>query len=116
VLADLGCGEGNLELLLKKNKLIKEVHSYDLVPVKPHVKVCDMANLPLGDSSVDIAVFCLSLMGTNYIDFIFEAIRILRINGIIIISEVTSRFACERVFMDMLDAMGLKKVYFVNLF
>ena len=93
---------------------MKEVHSFDLVPVKPHVKVCDMANLPLGDASVDIAVFCLSLMGTNYLDFVFEAVRILRMSGIIIISEVTSRFACERIFMDMLSAMGLKKVYFVR--
>ena len=39
------------------------------------VEVCDMANVPLEDESVDVAVFCLSLMGTNFLNFIAEACR-----------------------------------------
>lgn len=34
--------------------------------------------VPLRDASVDIAVFCLSLMGTNLADFLAEANRVLK--------------------------------------
>ena len=33
--------------------------------------------VPLDDATVDIAVFCLSLMGTNLGDFLIEANRVL---------------------------------------
>lgn len=45
----------------------------------------------LHSSSVDCAIFCLSLMGTNYRDFIVEANRILRKDGVLWIAEVSSR-------------------------
>ena len=44
------------------------------------------------NSSVDIVVFCLALMGTNIADFIREAHRILKPGGIMRIAEVRSRF------------------------
>ena len=34
--------------------------------------------VPLGDESVDIVIFCLSLMGKNIGDFLIEANRILK--------------------------------------
>ena len=37
-----------------------------------------MAAVPLPEASVDTAVFSLSLMGTNWLDFICEAHRVLR--------------------------------------
>lgn len=36
--------------------------------------------VPLADASVGIAVFCLSLMGVNLVDFLAEANRVLK-NG-----------------------------------
>lgn len=42
------------------------------------VTACDMANVPLEKNSVDVVVFCLSLMGTNLSDYILEANRILK--------------------------------------
>ena len=51
------------------------MHSFDLVKVNEFVEVCDMSNVPLQDESIDIAVFCLSLMGTNFLTFIQEAWR-----------------------------------------
>ena len=36
------------------------------------------AQVPLEDESVDVAVFCLSLMGTNIRDFLEEANRVLK--------------------------------------
>jgi ribosomal RNA-processing protein 8 len=55
------------------------------------VTACDMANVPLEDKSVDVCVFCLSLMGTNLADFIREAHRVLKDNGRVQIAEVRSR-------------------------
>jgi ribosomal RNA-processing protein 8 len=69
-----------------------KVHSFDLVSRDPIVTPCDMAHLPLPDKSVDIVVFCLSLMGTNIVDFVREAHRVLKVGGIIKIAEVRSRF------------------------
>lgn len=46
-----------------------------------------------GDNSVDAAVFCLALMGTDYSSFVAEACRVLRMGGLLWIAEVRSRFA-----------------------
>lgn len=75
--ADLGCGEAKIAQSFKDDKRIK-VHSLDLTAVNSFVTACDIAKTPLDDSSVDVAIFCLSLMGTNYLDFVKEAVRILR--------------------------------------
>ncbi len=53
------------------------VTSFDLVATEPNVVACDMAHLPVDDQSFDVALFSLSLMGTNWTDFVCEAFRIL---------------------------------------
>jgi hypothetical protein len=40
------------------------------------VVACNMANVPLADRAVDVAVFALSLMGTDYGLFLEEAHRV----------------------------------------
>ena len=45
------------------------------------------------NSSVDAAIFCLALMGTDYGSFLTEACRVLRKGGLLWIAEVRSRFA-----------------------
>ena len=102
-LIDLGCGEGILETELSKKNILKEITSYDLVSTKEHVKACDIKKLPHKSGSIDIAVFCLSLMGTNYLEFLTEAIRVLKVKGWMIISEVSSRVTSVKGFQDMLD-------------
>lgn len=87
VVSDFGCGEARLAASVPN-----QCHSFDLVAVNPSVTACDMANVPLADSTVDVAVFCLSLMGTNLMDFIREARRVLRPTGRLMIAEVRSRF------------------------
>ena len=53
---------------------------------------CNIANLPLSHVSVDAAVFCLALMGTDYGRFVEEADRVLKEGGRLWIAEVRSRF------------------------
>ncbi|XP_068963968.1 ribosomal RNA-processing protein 8 isoform X2 [Petaurus breviceps papuanus] len=73
VVADFGCGDCRLASSVRNT-----VHCFDLAALDPRVTVCDMAQVPLKDESVDIAVFCLSLMGTNLSDFLKEANRVLK--------------------------------------
>ena len=99
-IADLGCGDApfarSLQPLCKRLHL--KIHSYDLFSPNHHVKVADIANLPLRDGEADIAIFCLSLMGTNWVDFIEEAWRILRGDGKgeLWVAEVKSRFGRKK--------------------
>lgn len=93
-IADLGCGDAGLSTGLQSDlkKFNLKIHSFDLQSPSPLVTRADIANLPLEDGSIDIAIFCLALMGTNWIDFIEEAFRILRWKGELWIAEIKSRF------------------------
>ncbi|KAH9241923.1 hypothetical protein K456DRAFT_1883646 [Colletotrichum gloeosporioides 23] len=94
IIADLGCGDARLASTLasESQKLRLQIKSYDLHSPAKFVTKADVANLPLEDGSVDIAIFCLALMGTNWIDFIEEAYRILHWKGELWIAEIKSRF------------------------
>jgi ribosomal RNA-processing protein 8 len=71
--ADFGCGEAKLA-----QQVSNKVHSFDFVSLNDLVTKCDMKNVPLNSQSCDIVVFCLSLMGTNLVDFLCEAHRVLK--------------------------------------
>ncbi|KXS14274.1 hypothetical protein M427DRAFT_99762, partial [Gonapodya prolifera JEL478] len=72
-----------------------KIWSFDLCEdSKGWVTACDIKKgVPPPLSSVDVAVFCLSLMGANYIDFVKEATRLLKTGGTLKIAEVISRFS-----------------------
>ncbi|ORX98118.1 methyltransferase-domain-containing protein [Clohesyomyces aquaticus] len=97
-IADLGCGTASLAQRLQPNlqSLHMTIHSFDLSkpagPNAPLVTIADISALPLPDSSVDVTIFCLALMGTNWLEFIDEAYRILRWKGELWIAEIKSRF------------------------
>lgn len=95
-IADMGCGDAPLargcQSQIKNLKL--KFHNYDLHAANSLVTKADISNLPLRDGEADIAVFCLSLMGTNWLSFVEEAWRILRGDGKgeVWVAEVKSRF------------------------
>lgn len=94
--ADLGCGDAKIAGAINhqkpRGKGKVRVLSYDLQASTPDVTVADIAHLPLEAESVDIAIFCLALMGTNFLEFVEEAFRILRWRGELWIAEIKSRF------------------------
>lgn len=107
VVADMGCGEAQFSLdvsqfLAQRNGKKKgkkqypldiDVHSFDLKKANERITVADIRNVPLEDNSCTIVIFCLALMGTNFLDFIKEAYRILAPRGELWIAEIKSRFS-----------------------
>ncbi|KAI0888822.1 methyltransferase-domain-containing protein [Annulohypoxylon maeteangense] len=93
-IADLGCGDAKLASALQSSckKLRLSILSYDLQSPSALVTKADIANLPLPDGGVDVVVFCLALMGTNWLDFVEEAYRILHWKGELWVAEIKSRF------------------------
>lgn len=118
--ADLGCGDAQLATDLTGDKTAKKcglkLLSYDLQSNSPHVTKADIAKLPLADGSVDVAIFCLALMGTNWIDFIEEAYRVLHWKGELWIAEIKSRFgrAGEKPKNVVGHSVGSKKKQLAN--
>jgi ribosomal RNA-processing protein 8 len=94
-IADLGCGDARLSQSLQPTlqKFQMKILSFDLQSESPLVKKADISALPLADGSVNVAIFCLALMGTNWTDFIDEAWRILHWKGELWVAEIKSRFA-----------------------
>ena len=94
--ADLGCGDAPLARGAQSaiKSLSLRFHNFDLHAPNTQVTKADISRLPLHDGEIDIAVFCLSLMGTNWISFVEEAWRVLRGDGKgeCWVSEVKSRF------------------------
>ncbi|KAI5283762.1 25S rRNA (adenine645-N1)-methyltransferase, partial [Ascosphaera aggregata] len=95
-IADMGCGDAKVahSLVSQGKKMKLNFYSFDLQSPDSLVTKADIANLPLADGSCDVAIFCLSLMGTNWISFVEEAWRVLRSDGKgeCWVSEVKSRF------------------------
>lgn len=111
VIADMGCGDARLSETL--SPLGYTVHSFDLVSVNERVVACNIAHTPLPAASVDVVVFCLSLMGVNFHEFIQEAHRVLKPRGVVKIVEVRSRFEGNNVqhrFQDYLQKCGFEVV------
>uniref|UniRef100_A0A8C3M482 Ribosomal RNA-processing protein 8 n=1 Tax=Chrysolophus pictus TaxID=9089 RepID=A0A8C3M482_CHRPC len=71
--------------------------------------------VPLADESVDIAVFCLALMGTNLQEILEEANRVLKQGGTLMVAEVASRFEDLRAFMNGMAQLGFRSVNKVGL-
>jgi ribosomal RNA-processing protein 8 len=105
IVADFGCGEAHVAASIPQ-----KCHSFDLCALNDRVTVCNMTDVPLPNDSVDVAVFCLSLMGTNIVDFLLEARRVLRVGGILKIAEVGSRFENVKQFVHKTERLGFSSL------
>jgi ubiquinone/menaquinone biosynthesis C-methylase UbiE len=107
VVGDFGCGEA---LLAERLGDTCTVHSFDHVAANDAVNACDIADVPLDDSELDVTVFCLSLMGSNFTDYLKEAHRTLKLDGRLHIYEATSRFSDRHKFAADLERLGFGQV------
>ena len=58
------------------------------------------------DARLDAAVFCLSLMGSNFTDYLREAHRTLKLDGHLHIFEPTQKFSDRDAFVRDLETLG----------
>lgn len=100
---DFGCGEAKIAQSVKQ-----KVYSFDIFPANEKVTVCNISKVPLKPESLDVAVYCLSLMGINWIDYLREAYRVLKPGGILKIAEVASRFQQVGAFNEVLFKLGFQ--------
>lgn len=97
-IADLGCGDAKLAASLQPYSTPHSLRllSYDLAtgdgPNAALITVADLCRLPLKDGEVDVAVICLALMGTNWVDGVDEVGRVVRAGGEVWVAEIRSRF------------------------
>lgn len=118
-IADLGCGDATLAFSLfpSKKALNLNLLSFDLAkgdtPNANLITVADISNLSaagIKDGSLDIAICCLSLMGTNWVDVVAECSRIVRTGGEVWVAEIKSRFVrAEQVVRKRGDGIGREK-------
>ena len=106
IVADLGCGDAELS-----NSVAQEVKSFDLLAAVPGIIACNINNVPMASATVDVAIFCLSLMGKDYGSFVIEASRLLKTGGWLWIAEVQSRFNTKNNailddFIDCVEQIG----------
>ncbi|KII67581.1 Ribosomal RNA-processing protein 8 [Thelohanellus kitauei] len=100
--ADMGCGEAMIAKQVKQ-----KVHSFDFIALDPIITACDISHVPLPNTSMDVVIFCLSLMGPNIHEFFIEASRILKLGGHIYIAEVESRIVSIPQFIRSIKTFGL---------
>ena len=108
IIADLGCGLAKLSRIIKTpNKVI----SVDHYSEDPNVIKADISDLSehITDNSIDITVFCLSLWGTNYLDYIKEAYRITSKRGFMYIIEPNNEFDFDKLKEDV-KQLGFNKI------
>jgi len=106
-IGDLGCGEAKLAEAVSDRHT---VYSFDHIAVNDKVIACDMAHVPLEYEALDVAIFSLSLMGSNFTDYLREAYRTLKLDGQLHIIEASSRFNNLSQFQSDLKALGFAVV------
>lgn len=105
IVGDFGCGEALLSKALDNQHTF---YNFDFIAVNDSVIECDMAHVPLEDSSLDIAVFNLSLMGLNISDYVRETARTLKLDGQLWIYEVDSHIKNLHQFTKGLELAGFR--------
>jgi len=103
VVGDFGCGEAFIAAEAGRQHT---VHSFDHVAIDKRVIACDIAHVPLEDESLDVAIFCLSLMGSNFTEYVREAHRCLVLDGHLHIWEAASYFDDVKKFASALGKLG----------
>lgn len=104
VVGDFGCGEN----LLSK-EITNKVYAFDHVAIDDTVYACDITNVPIGDGLLDVAVFSLALMGSNYEQYFKEAYRTLKVYGNIFVCEPAAKWeGREEELKKQIESVGFK--------
>lgn len=103
IVGDFGCGEA---IIAKEISEKHTMHNFDYIAINDSVIECDISKVPLLDEELDVAVFNLSLMGKNYVDYLVEAKRTLKLDGQLLIYEVESQSKDINDLIINLESLG----------
>ncbi|RNF23174.1 putative methyltransferase [Trypanosoma conorhini] len=109
VIADMGCGDAQVAQAMRPKGYT--VHSFDFCAVNEYVTVANATSVPLDDNSVDICIFSLSLMSTDYVECLYEAFRVLKPKRLLKIVEVRSRIPHPKRFSELVENIGFDLDY-----
>jgi len=84
IIGDFGCGEAKI-----REAIGARVKSFDHVSIDATVESCDMKNVQVDSGTLNVAVYCLSLMGKDWKEYLKEAARCLSFGGYLYITETT---------------------------
>ena len=107
---DMGCGLAKIANHFKDDKRFNFIN-YDLVSSSENIEVCDISNMPFDDDYVDICIMSLALWGSNHVDYIKEAYRVLESQGILYIIDSTKRWSeanADNYIEQGMEAINLK--------
>ncbi|HXS60394.1 MAG TPA: methyltransferase domain-containing protein [Candidatus Sulfopaludibacter sp.] len=93
-IGDFGCGKAKIMEIFG----IDRVASFDHVAINDKVIACNMRSVPIEDGSLDVVIFCLSLMGKNWHEYIKEANRCLMSTGTLLVSGTVNAIEEGRLF------------------
>ena len=88
---DLGCGYAEISQHFNNNKRFN-FQNFDHISSNDNIISRDIKDTKLDDSSIDIAIMCLSMWGSNCKDYIKEVYRILDTGGTLHIVEPYKRW------------------------
>ena len=108
VVADLGCGRNELKGMVTAS--YREWLSFDHVANDDTVTEADTTNLleHVDNDRLDIAVYCLSIWGTNKADYFKEASRMLKPGGLMFIAEPTDKIDQSMMIGDVINNLGFE--------
>ena len=106
-IADLGCGTAQLAEALRGRHTVS---SFDHIAINDEVIACDVAaGIPAEDSTFDLAVFSLSLMGCNWRDQLSAAWRVLKPTGQVLVWSSASSHS-EEALTEAVERAGFKAI------
>lgn len=101
-IADLGCGSAEIA------ESFANVTSFDKYPINSKVIKCELKSIPAEEKDFDVTVCCLSLMMTGITGVLKEINRILKVEGLFYLAEVTSRVKNMKKFINDVEKLGFK--------
>ena len=102
VIGDFGCGEAELAKEIgDKSKVL----SFDMYAINDSVIECNIAeNVPIAANTIDIAIFCLSLMFKDWRKMLLSARKVMKATGQLIIWNPKNKIKEEDLKNAIIDA------------
>jgi ribosomal RNA-processing protein 8 len=92
LVVDMGCGKGQISQHFASDPRFQFIN-YDHVSSNETITTCDISNLPLEETSVEICILSLAMWGSNCHQYITQSHRVLESGGKLYITEPTKRWS-----------------------